>query len=158
MRWTAVLAGLLLVTAGCLGSEDDGGGVPPADDGSGAGASTSFATETYEGEITGATVPMGGAAQGDSQASFQVPNGARVLYLNVTTEGGELDMQYGPDCQTDPAVSCSNNATTSDGGLDLRIAQPTTGAWDAFFFIAEDTVAGEVSWTLDVTVGVVTEG
>lgn len=156
MRWTVVLAGLLLVTAGCVGSEDDDG-VPQADDGF--GASTSFATETYEGEVTGATVPMGGgAAQGENQASFQVPNGARVLYLNVTTEGGELDMQYGPDCETDPAVSCSNNATTSDGGLEVRIAQPTTGAWDAFFFIAEDTAAGQVSWTLDVTVGVVTQG
>lgn len=159
MRAWTLLVAFCLVTAGCLGptGEDDGADTD-ADDPAADDAQTLFSSERYEGEVTGATVPGGGSVSqgGGGQASFSVPNGTRIAYLNVTTEGGELDMQYGPDCQTDPTISCSNNASTSDGELSVALDTPQPGSWDAFFFVAEDTVAGQVNWTLEVTVGVVT--
>lgn len=153
----ALLIGLLMITAGCLGSQDDGGEGLPGPGGSDDGqAGTSWTTDTSEGEITGATAPGAGSVSqgGGNMASFTIQEGARVAYLNVTTEGGDLNMEYGPSCQTEPTVACNNTATTESGELSIQLTAPGPGGWEAYFFIAESTAAGQVSWTLEVTQGV----
>lgn len=157
MRHTILLASLLLLTAGCLGTTDDDPQAPGDDTSAPGSPATTWSTESFDGTVTGATAPGAGSVTqgGGNSATFQIPDGTRIAHLNVTTEGGDLDMQYGPDCQTDPTISCENTATTSDGALSIALRSPTSGSWDAFFFIAEETAAGEVSWTMDVTVGVV---
>ncbi len=155
MRSTVLLMGLLMITAGCLGSQDDGGQPGPGGEGAGP-AGTSWTSDTYDGEVTGATAPGAGSVSqgGGDTAAFTVQPGTRVAYLNVTTEGGDLDMQYGPGCQTDPTIACNNTATTEDGNLSIQLDAPAPGDWEAYFFVAESTAAGQVSWTLQVTQGV----
>ena len=111
-------------------------------------------TVTRSGTVTGVGTPAGSVSQGGgNMAAWNVSDTARVLYINVTTEGGELSIEYGPDCNTQDTVECGNNATTEDGQARLVHEQPTPGSWEAYFFLETD--AGEVDWELAATMGVV---
>lgn len=157
---TLLVAGLALslAAAGCVGELDDAG---PGESSNGAqdGPTTTWSYDRANGTVTGATTPAGSVNQGgETTATFEVPENARVLYLNVTTEGGEVNWQYGPDCQTDPSIQCENSSSTSDGSDEQVLQVPAPGTWEAHFFVGDDTTAGEVDWTLDVAVGVLTQG
>jgi hypothetical protein len=154
MRWSAVLAALLLVTAGCLGSSDDDG-VPSADgDDEDTGPQTTWETVTRSGTVSGAGTPAGSVSQGGgNMATWTVPQDTRIMYLNLTAEGGELSMQYGPDCNTEDTVECEYQTTTEDGEAREIVEDPAADGWEAYLFIEND--AGEVDWELTATMGAV---
>jgi len=147
-----LLASALALGAGCVGTDDGSQGLPGSDDGAGDEPSTQWTTATASGTVEGAGSPAGGVSQGDTAASWTVPENTRLMYLNITTEGGDLDYQYGPDCQTDPAVSCEYNGSTQDGEAMERVAAPTPGSWEIYFFLQTD--AGEVDWSFTADMGV----
>lgn len=153
MRWSALLAALLVLTTGCLspGSED---AAPSDDDAEEPDRSTEWDTVTRSGTVSGVGTPAGSVSQGGGNtATWTVPEDTRVLYLNVTSEGGELSIEYGPDCTTEDTVECENEATTEDGEARLVHEAPAAAGWEAYFFLEND--AGEVDWELTATTGVV---
>lgn len=154
MRWSAVLAAVLLVTAGCLGSTDEDS-IPSADDDTeDEDPRTTWETVTRSGTVTGAGTPAGSISQGGgNQATWSVPQDTRTLYLNVTADGGQLSIDYGPDCNTQDTVQCEHSASTEDGEARLVHEMPNATGWEAYVFIQNN--AGEVDWQLQATMGVV---
>lgn len=151
MRWSLLLVGLLVVTAGCLGMDDEDVGTDT--DGAETGPTTSWETVTRSGTVSGVGTPAGSVSQGGgNMAAWSVPGDTRILYLNVTAEGGELSIEYGPDCNTEDTVECGNEASTEDGEARLVHEQPNATGWEAYFFLEND--AGEVDWELTATMGV----
>jgi hypothetical protein len=155
MRWSVLLAAALIVTTGCVGMQDDGGAATGTDDaGEDPGPATTWETVTRSGTVSGAGTPAGSVSQGGgNMATWSVPEDTRILYLNLTTEGGELSMQYGPDCNTEDTVECEYQTTTEDGEAREIVEDPAAGSWEAYLFIEND--AGEVDWELTATMGVV---
>lgn len=152
MRWRALLAALLVLAAGCLSPDSED--AAPSDDAQEPGSSTDWETVTRSGTVSGVGTPAGSVSQGGGNtATWTVPEDTRILYLNVTADGGELSIEYGPDCTTEDAVECGNEATTEDGEARLVHEGPTAAGWEAYFFLEND--AGEVDWELTATVGVV---
>lgn len=154
MRWSLVLAAaLLIVSTGCVGSQDEGQNRPDVGPEEDQGPRTSWETVTREGTVSGVGTPAGSVSQGGgNMAAWNVPENSRILYLNVTAEGGELSVEYGPDCTTEDTVQCGNQASTEDGEVRLVHEQPNATGWEAYFFIEND--AGEVDWELTATMGV----
>lgn len=153
MRWSAALAVVLLVTAGCLGSTDEDS-LRTADDDTEDGApTTTWETVTRSGTVTGAGTPAGSVSQGGgNQATWTVPQDARIMYLNLTADGGELSMEYGPDCNTEDTVECEHSASTENGELAEVVEDPAASGWEAYLFLENDV--GEVDWQLQATIGV----
>lgn len=155
MRWRSLLlAGLLVLSAGCL-SPGDEDATTDADGDEDSGPSTSWDTVTRSGTVTGVGTPAGSVSQGGGNtATWTVAEDTRILHLNVTTEGGELSIEYGSDCSTEDTVDCEHEATTEGGEVSLVHEDPAPSGWEAYFFL--DTNAGEVDWELTATMGVVT--
>lgn len=154
MRWAVLIGALLVLTAGCLGSSDDDGPTDTQPDvEEDEGPSTQWETVDRSGTVTGVGTPAGSVSQGGGNtATWTVPSDTRIMYLNVTADGGELSIEYGPDCNTEDTVECQYQASTEGGEAQEVLEDPAASGWEMYFFLQND--AGEVDWTLEATVGV----
>lgn len=139
MRLPVLLTGVLLLTAGCIGFGDDNGDnetdgndtnfdgndtdFGDSGDTGDAGDEAGESRETRNGTVeASAIVPGGGAAE-----TFRVENGTETLTLELSADGGELEMTVSPaDCD-DP--SCQETATTSGGSASYSASAPAEGEW-----------------------------
>lgn len=152
MRWRVLLVATLVLTAGCLSSTDDDPASP--DEGDEQGPRTTWGTTTRSGTVSGAGTPAGSVSDGGgNQATWTVPEDTRVMYLNMTAEGAEVTIEYGPDCQTEDTVECEHSASTQDGELREVHEAPAAGSWDAYVFL--NNTVGEADWELAASMGVV---
>lgn len=164
MRTKAILAGLIVLTAGlagCIGSDGDESdtstndpiepGSVPEDDGNETAdepVERSWTSETLEGSITGVALPgVGSFAQGDVAQSFTAPEGVDELYLNLTADSVQMTIG-GPDCDIsgDFVPPC---AETVGGGDSYHNETPASGEWQ-LEFQPDGPVAQEASYTVDV--------
>lgn len=164
MRWALLLVPLLL-TAGCIGSEDEAV-EPGSTNGTAAEATNASASnasaltrsnETVEGTITGIGSPVLGfsAPSSENQAiEFPVPEGAKELTLALSTDGGttgmvELEMLVArPGCEINSG--CEESVTTSGGEATFSAQDPDTGTWGARFFV-DTGAAAQASYTLEIS-------
>lgn len=151
---SALLFTLLLLAApltGCISNGDgDQATLPDGDD----APTTTWQTATQTGTLEGAGTPGPSIATGENTATWNVPDTAFLLRLDIAADGtltDEVTYQYGPDCETEPTVQCSYNGQTDDGQASIAVDDPDAGSWEIFFF--HDTNAGDVDWTLDITIG-----
>lgn len=168
MNARALLLAAVLVTAGfagCIGGDD-------ASDDEGEFASTNetdpanetdeqpapqrtWTNETFEGEITGFNAVAVSATNGDNMQTFAAETGIDVLYLNLTAEGGALNMWIGgPDCDVsgNQIPGCADEASTSSGEASYVNETPDAGEWQVRLAVG-DPVGVQVSYTLDVVQG-----
>lgn len=62
---------------------------------------------------------------GEAEETFEVENGTLELALNLTADGGELDV-----CIKQPgADACTEEASTEDGNLSWETDDPAGGSW-----------------------------
>lgn len=156
--------------AGCIGGEDtpsetnaSGQDVEPtsANETSTPNATdteprTTWTNQTREGVVTGIFVPVTGTAINVPLASentlieFTAEDGTEDLYLNLTSEGGEISMGIdSPDCDAGPERAGCQFVTTSDGEASYHEPNPTAGTWELTFFSGEP-VSVEVGWELEI--------
>lgn len=169
MRRIAWLLIALALTAGCLGMGEEEPtdaetnaqdppepqDEPETNETGNATLQRTWTRDTYEGSVTGTGVPFGLTVvplSENNNVNFQAEEGIQVLYLNLTTEGGELQMAVGgPGCEAN--AGCEESVTTSDGEAQYANETPAPGEWSVRMFPA-DPVAHSVSYTLEVTQGV----
>lgn len=170
MTWRVLLLAGLLLTTGCIGMGGDDSDAETASTDDPARDlneteteaeeptnTTEFSTETIEGSVTGIGIPVVGSvtvtpASENNVASFTVDENPRILYLNLTTEGGELDMLLaGPNCEQ--ASACEEEIATSGGEAAYTNETPTAGEHDLRFF-SQGPTDNQVSYTLEITQGV----
>ncbi len=153
---SAMLLALLLVAApltGCLANGDDDTD-PTLPNGDNSEPTTNWRTTTHSGTVEGVGTPGPSIAGGDNTASWSVSANAFTLQLDLASEGtlgDDLTFQYGPNCETEPTVTCDYSGETEDGQASITIDDPAPGTWEIFFFL--DTNAGEVEWVLETTIG-----
>lgn len=165
MIWRALLLSALLLTAGCLGFGDDeedldadsaDEDLEAADDEDETQTGelqneTVWETETYEGTVTG-TFFLAPAPPSDGQSfQFQAKDSIQTLYINLTTEGGDLTMHVAdPDCSVNGG--CEEQVETEGGEGQFTSQAPASGEWNVRFF-PTDTVTTGVDYTADVAQG-----
>lgn len=175
MTWRVALLAMVVLTAGCIGLGDDGEDAEPAsEDGpdemdedtpeDGAAASEAsgltWENETYEGSVTGVTLPGAGSLtvaplSENNAISFTTTDGVETVVLNLTADGGALQMNIAPPgCESGTAgAACEESVTTEGGEAQYTNASAEPGEWGVTFFAGEPAAA-QVSYTLDVTQGV----
>ena len=169
MRWQALLLAAMVLTTGCIGMGGD-----DADQDVDAQSNddtrtedeelnetdepqtrTEWSTETYEGSITGTTFFAPEQTSDGQSFSFTVENGTQQLFINLTSDGGELTMYVaGPDCSANE--ECEEQVETESGEAQYAAEEPGAGEWNVRFF-PQDPVASDVSYTADVAQGVLVE-
>ncbi|PSG97337.1 hypothetical protein BRD56_06670 [Thermoplasmatales archaeon SW_10_69_26] len=170
MRWQALLLAAMVLTTGCIGMGDDADqdvdsqtndDTPSEDEQLNDTETdepqtrTEWSTETYEGSITGTTVFTPEQTSDGQSFSFTVENGTQQLFINLTTDGGELTMYVaGPDCSAND--DCEEQVETESGEAQYAAEAPGAGEWNVRFF-PQDPVASDVSYTADVAQGVLVE-
>lgn len=155
MRWTVLCLAALLVTAGCLGGQDEDlepTQQPPEDPEppTNGTAEATVSSETYQGTITGANVVVASVNTGDSDTvvTFQVADEAQKLGLFVTGEdGATLSVLIGqPGCE---ANSGCEEEITADPHAEWNATGPEPGEWRLRVFHGEPG-AGQVGYTVEV--------
>lgn len=150
MRAAAVLLGLVLLTAGCLGMggddpEDEAG---PSSDGSAPGTNASTgsdasganhshepAPEPHWDNRTGEVDSRRPLIADGTNASeeFTLPDTAIKLIVNLTAESGEIDGEiYPPDCSEEggsPGEDCSHDLNTYNGSQAPQMADGGSASW-----------------------------
>jgi hypothetical protein len=174
MKGRVLLLVALMATAGCIGtgddaqtetaSQDDTDAQPqdtqtdPVNETTNATPERTWTSETYEGSITGTGAPFGVTVvplSENNNVAFQAQEGIELLQLNLTTEGGELQMAVaGPDCEQN--TECEQSVTTEGGEAQYTNETPTAGEWSVRFFPA-DPVANSVSYELVVAQQILVE-
>lgn len=168
MNARALLLAVVLLSAGlagCVGddgSEDDGefastNETQPANetDDRPAEPRRTWTNETLEGEISGFNAVAVSGTMGDNLQTFSAESGIAVLYLNLTAEGGAVDMWIGgPDCDVsgNQIPGCADEASTSSGEASYVNETPAAGEWQVRLAVG-DPVGAQVSYTLDVVQG-----
>lgn len=114
-------------------------------------------TETFEGTIVGASIPGVGStapsppSEGQS-FSFQADQDIEILYVNLTTEGGELAMYVAePGCGFNEG--CEEIIDSEDGEAQYFNETPDSGEWHVRFF-PQDIVTTGVDYTAEVAQGI----
>lgn len=135
MRWTVLLLAALVSTAGCIGFSDDGEGADgnnTTDDdfdlneteSTNQTSSDGWQSENRSGTVEGAALPVGPTG---TEETFTLENGTVALALNLTADGGELELSISPpDCED---ASCEESVTTQDGNASYSTTDPTAGEW-----------------------------
>lgn len=165
MRWAPVLLAGLLLLAGCIGETsdaDDEDVAPQTTEDRPANASAlAWTNETFEGQVTGASVPMVASVNaptgGSTLSEFTVPNGTQALVLELATDGGltadvagEIRMNIGgPDCEPTPESTCEETVATEGGNATWQTETPDAGQWHARIF-ASSPVVVQAGYTLEV--------
>lgn len=172
MRAVALLAGVLLLTAGCLGmggDETDTEASPSSveesatNDSQSPGASP---TEDHDhepapekhwvnitGEVSGAHAVFVGINSFENE-TFEVPSGVQSLEITVRAEGGELYISVlDPDCTDEPEIlgfvqtsspSCEESGSTMNGTSEE--VQPDGGTFE---FSQDQPKEG--NWTIEMS-------
>lgn len=162
MRAAALLTGLLLLTAGCLGmggGESDDASAPSSSDLPESNDPTDPASgnHTHEpkpephyvnrtGEVDGTNVVVG--ASGPANETVAIPATSRVLVINLTAEDGELNGEiYPPDCEDESpntiGAQCSHDLNTYNSSQDQYTADGGSASWST-----EDVSGG--NWTVEL--------
>lgn len=172
MSARAWLLGLLVLSAGLAGCIGDGEGEEtetsasddPIDadanetDGGAdeADASRTWTNETFEGQISGFNILVLSGTNGDAMQTFTAETGIDVLFLNLTAEGGAVDMTIGdPDCDVsgNQIPPCAETTSTSGGEASYVNETPTSGEWQVRLAVG-DPVGAQVSYTLNAVQGI----
>lgn len=171
----SILVGLLLLTAGlagCIGSDEPADATEtPSDQASEDDPASSNGTtdgpvqrtwtnETFEGQISGISAGGMSATQGDGMQTFTAEQGIEVLFLNLTAEGGAVEMTVGgPDCDVsgNAIPSCAETTSTSSGEASYTNETPVEGEWQVRLSVG-DPAGAQVSYTLEVLQGIVAAG
>lgn len=132
LRWPVLLFAAALATAGCIGTGGDDvnnttdqppfgfdqGGNNTTD------SDTRWETHTKNGTVQGANAVV---ASSSAEEQVTVADGALVMGVNVTAEGGELTVTLvPPDCED---ASCESSQDTSNGNLTMIVDGPESGEW-----------------------------
>lgn len=165
---STILAALLLAGgfAGCIGddgSSDQAGNDPasvdetdPENDTEEAELERTWTNETFEGQITGVNAMAASTTNGDTMQTFTAATGIDVVYLNLTAEGGAVEMTIGgPGCDVsgNQIPACAETVSTSGGEASYVNETPAEGEWQLRFSVG-DPAGAEVSYTVDVVQGV----
>lgn len=168
MRWHALLLGLLVLTSGCLGigsdeTEETDEDIDAQDtneteteDEVDAVNTTEWSSETYEGSISGTSFFAPAPPSEGQSFSFSTESGIETLFINLTTEGGDLSVYVAyPGCEVNGG--CEETFETSDGEGQYVNESAEAGEWNVRFFPV-DPVANDVSYTAEVAQGILVEG
>lgn len=77
------------------------------------------------GEVSGLDAGVTGP---NASESVEVSEDTETMFLNLTTDGGELEMRARPPGCED--AGCEETATTQDGNASLEIAAPEPGSYN----------------------------
>lgn len=170
MKGRALLLGLLVLASGCLGIGSDEAEESDEDiDAQDTNETdtqedveevnrTEWSTETYEGSISGTSFFAPSPPSEGQSFSFSAESGIQTLFINVTTEGGDLTMYVAdPDCQPGPDTTCEETVETSSGEGQYVNESAEPGEWNVRFF-PSDPVANDVAYTAEVAQGILVEG
>lgn len=168
MKGRALLLVALMATAGCLGignedTEDPEEDIDPQDvnetdteDDVEEVNQTEWSTETYEGSITGASFFTPTPPSEGQSFSFSTETGIETLFINVTTEGGDLSVYVAyPGCEVNGGCEETFETSSGEGQYANESAEP--GEWNVRFF-PSDPVANDVAYTAEVAQNVLVEG
>jgi hypothetical protein len=93
------------------------------------GNASTQASWTYDnrtGSISGTGVPVAGQPI-EKEESFTVGDNVSTVYVNVTSEGGELTLSLRePGCEDS---ECAEEAQTASGVASMQVATPSAGQW-----------------------------
>lgn len=149
----AILLTLTLLGAGCLGAQEGDVDAQSADDAPvDAGPAFDWTHEERDGTASGANLVVVAVTQGTQTESFRVPEGTNVTHVNVTTDGGELQLElYPPGCDRSQGGGdeCADEVTTQDGEAHWMKEAPTAGSWTVYLFKG-DPGAADVPYTMVV--------
>lgn len=86
----------------------------------------SWSYDNRTGSISGTGVPVA-ASSFEEEETFTVGDNVSTLYVNVTSEGGELTLSLRePGCEDD---TCAQEAQTVSGAASLQAMAPPSGEW-----------------------------
>lgn len=116
---------------------------------------SSWRSENRTGTVSGTSQLTGGTTE-----TFTVEDGAEQLMLNLTADGGELEMcirepgdnSSGHASGTDGFAqqeACSETETTQDGNASFQASAPDSGEWSVELTAAQPTT-GEIEYTLTI--------
>lgn len=159
-----LLAGGLAGCVGDDGSPDEETGTEPAsvdepspaNETEEADVERTWTNETFEGQLTGVNGVVVSATNGDTMQTFTAETGIDVVYLNLTADGGAVQMTIGgPDCDVsgNQIPPCAETVTTSGGEASYVNETPAEGEWQLRFSVG-DPAGAQVSYTVDVVQGV----
>jgi hypothetical protein len=151
MRAAAILAGLLLLTAGCIGMGDDSDEsesqeVSPDSNSDGAAGDAPGDNSTDHGHEakpekhydnrTGEVEQTNGLffTRGDpSNETIEVPDTAQNLHINLTAEDGEINGEiFGPDCEDTSGTigsDCSEDLDTYNNSQEANEGDGGEASW-----------------------------
>ncbi len=187
MRTLPWLLAAMLIAApaltGCIGGGDDGGAADEpgndtnrtddGDDGSGNASDDGNTSDddgfgegddedeaSWQSENRTGTVSPTSQVTGEGQTETFTVDGAESLMLNLSADGGELNMcimkpsEGSSGNSSGSAVGaqqeeCSETATTQDGNASYQASSPADGEWTVKLTAAQGTT-GEVEYTLTI--------
>lgn len=145
----------LLLTAGCIGFGGDDGETNETTNETNNNSTIEGKEdqEEWSSENRSGSVPATSALVGEEAAeeSFEVDGSA--LVLNLSAEGGELDMciqkPAGNESSNDSQEDCDETVTTQDGNATFEADEPEAGNWTVRLSAA-DASSSEIEYELEI--------
>lgn len=157
----------LLLTAGCIGFGGDG-----AETNNATNETNNTSTldqeedqEEWSRENRSGSVPATSSLVGDQAAEESFDVNASVLVLNLTADGGELDMciqkaggnETRDERDAGAQDDCDETVTTQDGNATFEASEPESGEWTVRLSAA-DASSSEIEYQLEIAQKVEADG